>query len=156
MTYVYCMRIYMYVYVYICPTHIGVMRGADCNTDHQLLRMKLVVGRKLFKHRSSGGSCKRYDVTKLSLSDIDNEGGEVSTREQFIVGVCNQMKEVWEGTTSIDEKWNVLRSALCDNAARFWVKLVGASQIGLKIMSLYCCHCLKGGECCITNGLSLD
>ena len=90
---------------------ITVMRGADCNTDHKLLRMKLVVGRKLFKHRSSDGSCKQYDVTKLSLSNIDNEGSEVSAREQFIVGVCNQMKEVWEGTTSIDKKWNVLRSA---------------------------------------------
>ena len=28
------------------------------------------------------------------------------------------MKEVWESTTSIDGKWNILRSAMCDNAAR--------------------------------------
>ena len=27
--------------------------------------------------------------------------------------------KVWEGTTSIVEKWNVLRFALCDDAARF-------------------------------------
>ena len=28
------------------------------------------------------------------------------------------MKEVWESTTSIDGKWKILRSAMCDNAAR--------------------------------------
>ena len=39
----------------------------------------------------------------------------MSAREQFIAGVCNQMKEVWESTTSIDEKWNVLKSAMCNN-----------------------------------------
>ena len=65
---------------------IRVMCGAECNTDHKLLRMKIAVGRKLFKHRCS---CKRFDATKLCLNHKDNEGSEVSAREQFTVGICN-------------------------------------------------------------------
>ena len=37
----------------------------------------------------------------------------MSAREQFIVSVCNQMKEVWESTTSIDRKWNVCHVSYC-------------------------------------------
>ena len=39
-------------------------------------------------------------------------------REQFNAVLCNQMKEVWESATSIDEKWNVLKSVICDSTTR--------------------------------------
>ena len=32
------------------------MRGADCNTDHRMLRAKLEVGRRRYFRRCSGGA----------------------------------------------------------------------------------------------------
>ena len=39
----------------------------------------------------------------------------VSTRDQFVEGVHDQMKELWD---NVDDRWNLLRSALCENACR--------------------------------------
>ena len=46
---------------------VCVMRGAGCNTDHNLVRAKLAVGRgsKSLRRASGGGGVKRWDVTKL-------------------------------------------------------------------------------------------
>ena len=63
--------------------------GGECNTDYKLLRMKLTVGRKLFKCRSSDGSCKRFDVAQLHLNNKENNSNGVSAREQFIQFYCN-------------------------------------------------------------------
>ena len=51
-----------------------MLNGADCNTDHKLLRMKLPLGRKLFQQRSSDGSCKPFDIKQLYLNDKDSNG----------------------------------------------------------------------------------
>ena len=44
-----------------------VMWGADCNTDHRLVRAKLVVGKSVrsFKRTRGGTRMKRWDVAKL-------------------------------------------------------------------------------------------
>ena len=43
------------------------MCGVDCNVDHKLLRMKLVVGMKRVLKRQiwSGSSMRRWDVANL-------------------------------------------------------------------------------------------
>ena len=46
---------------------VSVMRGAECNTDHQLLRVKMVVGaRRVFQRPWGGRSVKRYDVVRVA------------------------------------------------------------------------------------------
>ena len=45
---------------------VSVMRGADCNTDHRMLRAKIVVGgKKLFRRRVV--AVRRLDVAKLKV-----------------------------------------------------------------------------------------
>jgi len=58
---------------------VRVMRGAECNTDHKLLRMKLSVGKRSRKHKSNYHSCKRFDVSQLCLNMEDNRSDRVST-----------------------------------------------------------------------------
>ena len=67
------------------------------------------------------------------------------------------MKEVWESTTSIDGKWNILRPAMCDNAARILGKACRRQPDWFKdneslLLPLY----LKREEYYMINGLSLD
>ncbi len=51
------------------------MRGTDCNMDHRLVRMKLVVGRKrAFRRKRAGAGMKRWDVVKLQGSSMDAKG----------------------------------------------------------------------------------
>ena len=45
-------------------TEIAVKRGAECQTDHILLRIKMKMNRKWFQVREEEGLA-RYDVTKL-------------------------------------------------------------------------------------------
>lgn len=45
---------------------VSVMRGADYNTDHRMLRVKLVIGkRREFRRECTGDGVKRWDVAKL-------------------------------------------------------------------------------------------
>ncbi len=50
---------------------VSVMQGAECNTDHQRLRLKLVV--KLFR-KQSGNGMSRFDVAKLHGRSVDDKG----------------------------------------------------------------------------------
>ena len=45
---------------------VSVMRGADCNSDHRMLRAKIVVGgKKLFRRRVVPEvAVRRWDVTR--------------------------------------------------------------------------------------------
>ena len=57
----------------------SVMRGAECNSDHRMLRVKLVVGRKKKYRKSCGGvGVRRWDVSKLKGSSEDDRGRELA------------------------------------------------------------------------------
>ena len=50
------------------------MRGTDCNTDHRMLWAKLVVGRRRYFRRCSGGAdAKRWIVSGLMGRSVDEE-----------------------------------------------------------------------------------
>ena len=61
------------------------MREAECNTDHRLLRAKLVVGRivRSFKRAYGGTGVKRLDVAKLQGACVD-EMGRVTAKRRFL------------------------------------------------------------------------
>ena len=48
---------------------VRVMRGAECNTDHKLLRMK---GKQSLKCKSNDHSCRHFDVSQLCLNREDD------------------------------------------------------------------------------------
>ena len=51
-----------------------MIRGAECNTDHQLLRMQQLVGRrKMFRKEKVGSRIRKFDMTKLQGKSVDNE-----------------------------------------------------------------------------------
>ena len=94
---------------------VSVMRGADCNTDHRMLRTKVVVGRKKqFRRRAVPEvAVWRLDVTKLKARCVDESGRETSMGS-FVRVVEQELQTKWDETSTVQEKWDKLKSALCD------------------------------------------
>ena len=93
---------------------VSVMRGADCNTDHRLSRAKVVIGRKkLFRRRDATGTAvRRWNVMKLKGKCVDEKGRETS----FVRAVEQKLQTWWDETNDVREKWDTLKTALCDGA----------------------------------------
>ena len=54
---------------------MSVMHGTGCNSDHQLIRAKFVVGRKRYLRRNqSKVNVKRWDVSNLQGECTDDQG----------------------------------------------------------------------------------
>ena len=52
--------------------NVSVMRGVDCNTDHRMLRAKVVDGKnKSFSTDAAETAVTRWDVTKLKSKCVD-------------------------------------------------------------------------------------
>ena len=69
------------------------MRGADCNTDHRMIRMKLIVGRKRFyKRKCKESSVRRWDVARLKGSTEDARGRETA-RGRYLRCVKEKLRE---------------------------------------------------------------
>lgn len=91
------------------------MRGAQCNTDHQLLRMKLVAGTRkqyICRQPRARKPVRRFHITKLRGSATDNQG-RFTTKGLFQSRVTEGLKEEWKEDAPAEVKW---RTALCDCA----------------------------------------
>ena len=84
-----------------------VMRGADCNTDHRLVRAKLVVGRSVrsFKKVCAGTRMKRWDVAKLQGACVD-EKGRVTAKGSFLGSIGEKLRERWDKDSNVERKWD--------------------------------------------------
>ena len=94
------------------------MRGADCNSDHRLLRVKFVVGIKKY--------FKRTQCAKVRCSDQ----GELTAKGRNLVIVDETLQTTRNDDGTIQEKWNTLKSALYDGAYNI---LIEDSLTGFKI-----------------------
>ena len=95
---------------------VSVMRGANCNTDHRMLRAKLVVGRKRALRRDRAGTgVRRWDVARLQGACVDRRGRETA-RGMYLRTVREKLHEGWDKESSVQEKWDTLMSALCNGA----------------------------------------
>ena len=90
----------------------AVKRGAECNTDHQLLCIKI----RLNHRRGFGAkvmSCKRFDVFKLTKSAQDDV--RQAAQASFVEAVEDKLKDVWSECKTGDEKWAIIRSAFTES-----------------------------------------
>ena len=83
------------------------MQGADCNTDHKMLRAKVVVGRKVyFRKKHTGAGVKRWDVAKLRCTSEDareRERERETVREKYLNCVGEKLQEYWNVCASMEE-----------------------------------------------------
>ena len=95
---------------------VTVMRGAECNTDHQMLRMRLLVGhrRMICRRVKAGKNAKRFDVKMLQGRSEDDKGRE-TTRDVFQRMVSDRARELWREKGTV-EKWGTVKTALCETA----------------------------------------
>ena len=96
---------------------VCVKRGANCNTDHSMVRAKLVVGQsaRSFRRASGRTGVKRWNVAKLQ-GGCEDDRGMVTAKGRFLESVRKGLKEKWDTGKNVEEKWNVLSSVMCDAA----------------------------------------
>ena len=80
------------------------MRGAQCNTDHMMVKMKVQVGRKPCRTRQERQLMKKFDVSRLQGGNVD-ERGRKTVHGKFVDKVCKQLKEDWRSDSTVEEKW---------------------------------------------------
>ena len=91
-----------------------VKRGAECNTNHQLLRIKIRV-------KGKGGCCqlknkiskKKFTVSRFMSRGGANSGADMY-RDAYRECVGTKAVEVWEDEGTVEEKWSAIRSALVE------------------------------------------
>ena len=89
----------------------GVKRGAECNTDHQLLRMKLRMFKLYNKTSPTPRPTTRFDVSKLAGPIVD-ENGEDTPRGVFQDLASKLAQEQWTDDGTVNEKWTTICAAL--------------------------------------------
>ena len=94
---------------------VSVMRGAQCNTDHQMLQVKLHVGPVRQHYRLNSSSQMRFDISKLKEQAVGSHGG-MTARAHFQEMVGEKLNQLWEEAESIEKKWTYVKSALCEAA----------------------------------------
>ena len=57
---------------------VTVMCGAQCNTDHMMLKAKLQIGKKTFRSGSKKDKAGKFDVSKLQGRCTDERGRETT------------------------------------------------------------------------------
>ena len=94
--------------------HVCVMRGEYCGTDHRMLRVKVVVGKKKLFRRAYAKErdARRWDLTKLKGRCFDE-----TTRETAMGSYVRIEEEIQEECSGVQEKWDTLKTALCEDGA---------------------------------------
>ena len=96
---------------------VTIETGAECNTDHQLLCMKIKMLGTCHRRIVSTVRTRRFDVAKLARNGRLEEGpSEVPQREVFQQQVADRASAAWPVEGSAEDKWDAMRSALLDSA----------------------------------------
>lgn len=62
-----------------------VMHGAECNTDHQMSKMKLLVRmKKMFRRERDRHINRRFDVVNLQGRSVVEKGRSTTVRVQWV------------------------------------------------------------------------
>ena len=106
----------------------AVMHGAECNTDHNMLKIKLVVGKQMsFCRPRTGPSVTRYNMAKLRQKSDGRNGGD-EARDIFGGLLCESLHGGVQPDgryeeRSVEEQWTAMKSALCESAeSALWME----------------------------------
>ena len=94
---------------------VAVVRGAECNTDHMMVRVRLQLGKKVFRSGCAKSEGRKFDVSKLKGRCRDERGRE-TTKGRFVSGVFERMCGMWRCDGSLEEKWSAMKTALRETA----------------------------------------
>ena len=98
---------------------VSVMRGAEANSDHQMLRMKLNISSiksyKKINHPKELKPGSTNHVSKLKGPE-SNEKGELTAKGWYIDMVSQCLEQLWSKEDTIEKKWEAVKSALCESA----------------------------------------
>ena len=90
-----------------------VKRGAECNTDHQLLRIRVKVQRRRGWQQPS----TKKHTSKFAIAHLTGRAAVSTTyREQYMDGVATKATETCSEGNSVEEEWSAIRSAMVETA----------------------------------------
>ena len=107
-----------------CCVDVEVKRGAECNTDHQLLCAKVRMKGSFPRPRRRSDDHRLRYVTKLrnACGEEEQESGQ-SVRTEFVSGVLERARDEWPEEQSAEEKWRVMKAAMVDTAGEILGKV---------------------------------
>ena len=94
---------------------VAVVRGAECNTDHMMVRVRLQFEKKVFRSGCAKSGERKFDVSKLKGRCSDDRGRE-TTKGRFVSGVFERMRGMWRCDGSLEVKWSAMKTALRETA----------------------------------------
>ena len=80
----------------------SVKQGAECNTEHNLLRTRIRISR-LYQPKCKRAGEKRFDVAKL-LGSCEDENGGCTVQGHFQELVSDTVKKTWKADSALEEK----------------------------------------------------
>ena len=111
---------------------IAVKRGAECNTDHQLLYVKVRMSVPCRHGKAPSNRGVRFDVSKLTKHERNEDGicGSSWRKDSQQMSADRALKN-WLDEGTAEDKWEVLQSALLVSAGA----VLGTESIGSGIQS---------------------
>ena len=62
---------------------VAVMRGAECNSNHMITRVKLQFGKKVFRSGCAKSGERKFDTSMLKGRQTGERGRE-TTKQRFV------------------------------------------------------------------------
>ena len=85
--------------------HVAVKRGAECNTDHQFVCVKVrLAGWYHRRKEMAGNDGTRYDVSKLMSDGRTEDESKQALRLEFQKQVVERAGAAWPVEGGVDKK----------------------------------------------------
>ena len=121
---------------------VAVMRGAECNTDHMMVRVRLQFGKKVFRSGCVKIGERKFDVSNLKGRCMVERGRE-TTKGRFVSRVFKKMCGMWRCDGSLEKKWSAMKKLCTRLLVLSWAQRVGGNPTGSEIVKMLWGHCLR-------------